>query len=76
MVVARGSKTIKMTYFILGVILGILVRDIKFETLKFYEKTENKFEEKFGEKAQFIDAETDKEKLKKSADIEEFLKKL
>ena len=56
--------------FLLGVIIGILVRDIKFETLKIIE---NHQEKKIEKSAQFLEPITIKEKFNNANIIDDIL---
>ena len=53
--------------FVLGIILGILIRDIKIKTIGLVEKT--KYFQKDMEKVQFIESITPIEKFKKAKNI-------
>ena len=64
-----------MIYFILGVILGVLIRDIKFKALDYLERLE-KLKETIQEKQEhttFLEPVTPEEKWNKAQNISDLL---
>ena len=59
-----------MIQFILGIILGVLIRDIKFEALKAEERLEKWVK---GEKVQFIEPISIQERFHEAKNIDDML---
>lgn len=61
-----------MLSFILGVIVGLMIRDIKFQTLKQYENAKRHLEKR--EKTSFLEATPYAEKYQNAQSIDDVLK--
>lgn len=60
-----------MIYFILGIIVGILVRDIKTKTVLYVDRLAKDHESKG--QAQFIESKSMREKFDEAVDVEDLL---
>ncbi len=59
--------------FAIGIVIGMMIRDIKFFTLEQVEKLKEKLES--GGKAQFLEPMSAKEAFNESETLDEFIKK-
>lgn len=62
-----------MIYFILGIILGVLIRDIKYSVVSKIDEVKKHYENTGS--AQFFDPITKEEKWKKARSVEDLLDK-
>ncbi len=64
-----------MIYFILGIILGLLIRDIKFTVVKKVDDIKERYEESKQHPAQFFEPITLKEKFNSATSVDDLLDK-
>lgn len=63
-----------MVYFLLGVIIGILVRDIKFQSMQVYKKVnEYDWQSDVSYSTQFLESKSVREKFDEATGIDDLL---
>jgi hypothetical protein len=63
-----------MLYTLLGIIIGMLIRDIKFQTIKLVDKSKEKIETMFkNETSQFVEPVSFRDKFDEATSIDDLL---